>query len=359
MEFRERLKYWNSALGSLRDPGSPESIKELLVYDFDNTLYRSPAPNPELYTKASIGRLSDITTFPISGGWWRTTEMLAQSQLNSEGVPLEEYWNLEMIKSAKNAMTHSSCLSILLTGRDEAKFAPLIESMVSDVPGLEFHALCLRKMDLAETTAQFKMLLLRDLVRLLPKLEKVTIYDDRVGQVKHFQEAGSGFADLKWDVQLVPAQITWLPHDTERRCVRAMVRRERGRVKIFDAPAIHAYVPVSGDGTRSQGWIIPTNRGGPITARFRVIAAAQGDANCLRVKCESDCSVGSQIMIREPRWDYSRDFHTTHRNWLRKYHTQEALLKDHQAWHALDQPEELSCELRLIQRSKIVRLRRR
>ncbi|KAK8050140.1 hypothetical protein PG994_011870 [Apiospora phragmitis] len=63
-----------------------EQIKAIHVYDFDNTLFKTPLPNQKLWNGRTTGALGSPDIF-INGGWWHDSRILAAT---GEGVEHEE-----------------------------------------------------------------------------------------------------------------------------------------------------------------------------------------------------------------------------------------------------------------------------
>ena len=116
------LKRW-----SCKSKELPEisSIKNLHVYDFDNTLFSSPLPNPQLWHPQTIGLLQSYEVF-AHGGWWHNADILAST---GEGAEKEEprgwkgWWNEVVVQLAETSMQEKDTLTVLLTGRGESNFA--------------------------------------------------------------------------------------------------------------------------------------------------------------------------------------------------------------------------------------------
>ena len=75
------------------------TVKAIHVYDFDNTLFQSPLPNPQLWNSSTVGFLQSYECF-VHGGWWHDPSILSST---GEGIEKEEprgwkdWWNDEIV----------------------------------------------------------------------------------------------------------------------------------------------------------------------------------------------------------------------------------------------------------------------
>lgn len=90
------------------------------------------------------------------------------------------------VKLVRLSMKQKDALTVLLTGRSENRFGPLIKRMV-DSKKLEFDMICL-KPEVAPngavlpSTMEFKKALLKDLVFTYAQADAISVYEDRPGQ---------------------------------------------------------------------------------------------------------------------------------------------------------------------------------
>ncbi|KAE8351254.1 hypothetical protein BDV28DRAFT_158920 [Aspergillus coremiiformis] len=177
-----------------RDLPPVSQVKAIHVYDFDNTLFLSPLPNPQLWNGPTIGFLQAYESF-ANGGWWHDPNLLAAT---GEGVEKEEqrgwegWWNEQIVQLVKLSMQQKDALTVLLTGRSEGGFASLIKRIV-DSRKLEFDLVCLKpevgpNSERFSTTMEFKQSFLEDLVLTYNQADEIRVYEDRVKHVKHFRE---------------------------------------------------------------------------------------------------------------------------------------------------------------------------
>ncbi|KAI9757038.1 MAG: Vacuolar protease A [Chaenotheca gracillima] len=189
------LKRWSCQNEDL--PGV-DAIKSIHVYDFDNTLFRSPLPNLKLWNSSTYGRLQQSDAF-VNGGWWHDSTILAAT---GDGVEKEEprgwrgWWNEDIASLVQLSMQQKDALKVLLTGRSEKGFRDLIKRMVAS-KNLEFDMVCLKpevgpRNETFSSTMVFKKALLADLLYTYKDAEEIKVYEDRVRHVKAFREYLTG-----------------------------------------------------------------------------------------------------------------------------------------------------------------------
>lgn len=168
-------------------------MRTIHVYDFDNTLFLSPLPNPKLWNGTTIGQLQNIDIF-VNGGWWHDSRMLAAT---GEGVEKEEarawegWWNEHIASLVELSMAQKDTLTILLTGRSVKGFSGLIQQMVA-AKKLEFDMICLKpevgpEGEKIRNTKDFKTTLLSKVMDTYVHAEDLKIYEDRIAHVHAFE----------------------------------------------------------------------------------------------------------------------------------------------------------------------------
>ncbi|CZS92551.1 probable nucleolar rRNA processing protein GAR1 [Rhynchosporium graminicola] len=170
------------------------AVKALHVYDFDNTLFNSPLPNPKLWNGPTIGFLQSQDTF-ATGGWWHDSRILAAT---GEGLEIEEprawegWWNEKIVELIKLSMQQKDAVAILLTGRSENGFAELVKKMVK-AKGLDFDIISLKPAagpnnQRFSSTMNFKQVFLESLVETYGVAEEIRVYEDRPKHTKGFRD---------------------------------------------------------------------------------------------------------------------------------------------------------------------------
>ncbi|CRK42257.1 hypothetical protein BN1708_008718 [Verticillium longisporum] len=171
-----------------------DTIKALHVYDFDNTLFKTPLPNPALWVGTTIGTLSSQDTL-INGGWWHDSRILAAT---GEGADAEEkrawdgWWNEKIVDLITLSTKQKDALCVLLTGRSERGFSDLIKRMIKS-KGLEFDMIGLKPAvsptnQHFKSTMHFKQLFLEAMMETYKNAEEIRIYEDRPKHVKGFRD---------------------------------------------------------------------------------------------------------------------------------------------------------------------------
>ncbi|KAM5352085.1 hypothetical protein ACJ41O_004808 [Fusarium nematophilum] len=171
-----------------------DKIKSLHVYDFDNTLFKTPLPNPALWNGPTIGTLSNQEVF-VNGGWWHDSRILAAT---GEGIDTEEkrawdgWWNDKVVDLVRLSIKQKDALCVLLTGRSERGFGELIRRMVT-AKGLEFDMIGLKPQvspsnQRFQSTMHFKQLFLEALMETYKQAEDIRVYEDRPKHTKGFRD---------------------------------------------------------------------------------------------------------------------------------------------------------------------------
>ncbi|KAI4252956.1 MAG: hypothetical protein L6R42_007759 [Xanthoria sp. 1 TBL-2021] len=190
------LKRW-SCLARELPPVS--QVKALHVYDFDNTLFMSPLPNPKLWTSQTTGSLQTQECF-VNGGWWHDPHIL---EATGQGIEKEEprawdgWWNEQIVDLVDLSIKQNDALTILLTGRGEDNFAQLIKRIVASKK-LAFDMICLKPQagpnnQTFTSTMNYKQAILQDLVYTYRDADEIRIYEDRVKHTRAFREHFESF----------------------------------------------------------------------------------------------------------------------------------------------------------------------
>ncbi|CCD27246.1 uncharacterized protein NDAI_0K00550 [Naumovozyma dairenensis CBS 421] len=273
------LYHWNSCPGLLNTPEQqqqangiapiipPSQITKIHIYDFDNTLFASPQPNKQLYTKNFHDRLG-FGLGPKNAGprWWLEPMFLRQAYnefiqaaLSEQTKPAQEgglnnhpagkvlfqYWNRDILELAAASIQDPSTISILMTGREDVAFSALIEYMITttrdtffnkDSPYLKFNAVVLKKKDgNFKSTMAFKQQCLSDLINhYSTSIKEITIYDDRPKQINQFKIFLNNLPynpRLQWFVIPVPPISKRINPDKEYKILMLMVDKYNETLK--------------------------------------------------------------------------------------------------------------------------------
>lgn len=185
------LKRWSVGAKTLPDVSQ---IRSIHVYDFDNTLFLSPLPNPQLWNGQTIGLLQTEESF-ANGGWWHDPNLLSAT---GQGMDIEEprkwkgWWNENILRLVQLSMEQKDALTILLTGRGEARFSEIIKRMVAS-KNLDFDMIGLKPEigpsgQKFSSTAAFKQKFLEDVIHTYEQAEDIRVYEDRPKHVKMFRD---------------------------------------------------------------------------------------------------------------------------------------------------------------------------
>lgn len=185
------LSRWSITSNQL--PAADE-IRAIHIYDFDNTVFHSPLPNPKIWNGPTLGKLQTETTFS-SGSWWHDPRILAAT---GEGVEIEEprgwkgWWNEPIVDLVRLSMKQNDVLCILLTGRRDDRYSDLIKKMVAS-RNLAFDMIVLKPNPAPNnqrftSTMNFKQAYLISLMETYKSAEDIKVYEDRPNHVKQFRE---------------------------------------------------------------------------------------------------------------------------------------------------------------------------
>ncbi|OAL34904.1 hypothetical protein AYO20_05865 [Fonsecaea nubica] len=185
------LRRWSCKSKEL--PAVP-SIKAIHVYDFDNTLFNSPLPNPQIWAQPTVGLLQTYETLAY-GGWWHDNSILAAT---GDGLEIEEprawegHWNETVVQLVELSSQTKDVLTVLLTGRGETYFADLV-SRICNSRKLDFDMVVLKPEvgpsgQQFESTMGFKQEFLKELVFSYKNADEIRIYEDRPKHVKGFRD---------------------------------------------------------------------------------------------------------------------------------------------------------------------------
>ncbi|KAI1175281.1 hypothetical protein F4777DRAFT_550833 [Nemania sp. FL0916] len=176
-----------------------DKISTIHVYDFDNTLFQTPLPNPKLWNSSTLGRLGQPDVF-VNGGWWHDSRILAAT---GDGVEREEprawagWWNEKVVELVQLSSKQKDALCILLTGRSERGFSDLIKRIITS-RGLQFDMIGLQPVagpnnERFGSTMLFKQAFLRTVMETYKHAQEIRIYEDRPKHVAGFREFLDGY----------------------------------------------------------------------------------------------------------------------------------------------------------------------
>lgn len=110
-----------------------EAVGAIHVYDFDDTLFVPPRPNPKLWNEPTLGNLAS-PTWLSNGGWWQDSRILAavgHRLGDGKGCSWDGWWNEHVVDLVRLSMQQTNALTVLLTGRSAKAFWSLIPRIVN------------------------------------------------------------------------------------------------------------------------------------------------------------------------------------------------------------------------------------
>ncbi|SCU89051.1 LAME_0E02058g1_1 [Lachancea meyersii CBS 8951] len=254
------LYKWNSCGPLLNPPQhlSRRQIRKIHIYDFDNTLFKSPAPNPNLLSSFLSNLLTDPQRFS-NGGWWSEPRFLLElinEWIEARNGKLSDterdaidgmYWNEDVVKLTRLSQQSPDTLSILMTGRKESLFVKalmrVLDEPVFGEKRLQFHGVFLKKSGY-DTTMLYKTSCLTDVLMHYSCCEEITIYDDRVRQLRGFRQFLSEFVEaicpsLQYTLIHVPGLVKYLRPAEERSIISSIFKEHNDAVTdaIFQLPS--------------------------------------------------------------------------------------------------------------------------
>lgn len=231
------------------------------VFDFDQTLFQSPLPNPALWDPSFIGIL---TSWAYCGtGWWHNPGTLEMGP-EIEASLWDGWWNETIVEKVRESSEDPGCLTILLTGRNGPTFGQKLVSMIQR-KGLDFDLIvtkpttvalldpsrssATRKVDkkapanskpvekyLKVHTFNTKHDFLYNVLYEYPAIRTMHLWDDRPCQIAKFRQAGQEWLDKKmldhFDITVVQEPMVYLDPQREIDLVLAMVEANNRQVDI-------------------------------------------------------------------------------------------------------------------------------
>ncbi|KAF4556136.1 Hypothetical protein D9617_1g080110 [Elsinoe fawcettii] len=227
-----------------------DNISEVNIFDFDNTLFRTPLPNPQIWDGRTIGTLSSDDAF-VNGGWWHDNSILSAT---GGGVEVQEpkawsdFWDEDIVEEVKESMESPTALTVLMTGRGQANYSELLTKMVAS-KGLDFDMMVLKPGVGPDgvkyySTLEFKKEFFRVVMMTYKHATELTIFEDRPKQAKGFEEyltllnqewasnPLAGRNPVKTEVVLVEPNLTYFDVDTELEVIGRIVKNNNLALKM-------------------------------------------------------------------------------------------------------------------------------
>ncbi len=160
-----------------------EHIKKIVVFDWDNTLCKSPentTENREIWESVT-GR-----KWPHKGnGWWSKDETL---DYNVFDIRLNDDVKKAVLESIEDNETYT----VLLTGR-MPKFSSKIKEIarINGIPYMDAYYF-----NDSHDTLSFKLRIMEELKNMFPSASIFVMWEDRLEHIPHFEEWGnSNYSD--------------------------------------------------------------------------------------------------------------------------------------------------------------------
>lgn len=152
---------------------SANKIKELHIYDFDNTL--AYTPEPSAYNK-QIWFEKTNTKWNHRHGWYYNMDSL-------DTTVFDISFNKDITDKARNSFKERNIYSVMMTGRN-IKFKKKVETLLKR-ENLQFD-MCLFN-NVSIPTIEYKLNKLGEYLKVFRKLNRVVIYDDREEHTRIFE----------------------------------------------------------------------------------------------------------------------------------------------------------------------------
>ncbi|TPX33039.1 hypothetical protein SmJEL517_g03976 [Synchytrium microbalum] len=242
-------------IGNTASP-TRSNMTKLKIFDFDSTLFRSPLPNPNLWSPELSGLLiSDL-------GWFTDPRTLG-----SPGIPEEpdmSWFDPDVVKDALLAIQEpQTTLTVLLTGRRRSLYGTrVVDTCLNLKPdALPFDIFFFKEPHDTEearirypNTIHFKLNVLSRLLQAFPTIKHVEFYEDRPKHVEIFErelmsiqsESRISSYDIHF-VQQAPELEKFLEPKFEQYLVKDLVAKHNARINsvaqspttgLFSTPSV-------------------------------------------------------------------------------------------------------------------------
>ena len=170
---------------------------ELHIFDFDNTLFRSPEP-PEWWSNKKMG-------------YW-FNEAISLSEPFVPQKPSGDYWYGGVVSEAKRSISDMDTLAIMCTGRpnDNGAMRYRVAELLKG-KGLDFDEVHLKPG--TGSTARYKAKLVFDLLKKYPNITSVSVWEDTQKNLDAIQKVCHGPMFVEFHPHLIkpnpyPVDIT-------------------------------------------------------------------------------------------------------------------------------------------------------
>ena len=186
---------------------------ELHMYDFDDTLFKSPLPPKWWYEDYEVYLQWDRNNPPVKSDGineeWDTSPQSLGPPFIDKNPSLESgLWKKEVVDSAKNSQIQDNVYNMFCTGREEVLKSHIKEMM--DSVGLTFDDDKYYLQPDSRNTAKFKVAQITKVLDENPSIKKVEVWEDSETNLTKIEELcearGLSFAGHK--IEKNPFKIT-------------------------------------------------------------------------------------------------------------------------------------------------------
>ncbi|MBT4935150.1 MAG: hypothetical protein HOK52_14630 [Candidatus Marinimicrobia bacterium] len=185
-EFKILLENWKKFLNeSLRE------YSELHMYDFDDTLFRSPLPPKWWYKDYNVYLQWDQDNPAekadgLTEDWDVSPQSLGPPFMDKNPVIESGLWKKEVLDSAKKSQAQDNVYNMFCTGREQVLYHHIKEMM--DNVGLTFDSDKYFLQPDNRDTAMFKVNQISKVLDNNPSIKKVVIWEDSVTNLTKIEE---------------------------------------------------------------------------------------------------------------------------------------------------------------------------
>ncbi|KAJ1813465.1 hypothetical protein LPJ60_006323 [Coemansia sp. RSA 2675] len=231
-------------LSDLRQ-GKRAKATRLSIFDFDNTLFKSPHANPRLWDQKLKGVLQSTVL-----GWFHDARTLSAPYLQYT----DDHWIRPIEELVKVEAARDDTLVVLLTGRSHQAYRDVILELIGRRPHLQFDIVILKEIPSrfstlatqagfveeeehtpVPPTLDYKMGVVEDAFAAFPEIKEIAMWDDRINHCERMQLYLDALRQRhervdKAEVYHVPPQSILMAEDNERELVDTLVHEHNDRV---------------------------------------------------------------------------------------------------------------------------------
>lgn len=185
-EFKILVERWNKFLNE-----SLKEYTELHMYDFDDTLFRSPLPPKWWYKDYDVYLQWDQENPPVRSegileDWDTSTQSLGEPFMDKNPSIDSGLWKKEVVQSAIDSQNTDFVFNMFCTGREDVLKSHIKEMM--DSIGLTFDNDKYYLQPDARNTAIFKVNQITKVLDDNPSIKKVVIWEDSTTNLEKIKE---------------------------------------------------------------------------------------------------------------------------------------------------------------------------